>query len=47
MNNFTFGGAKKIFLGVPRRAEWTDLKKIEKKPYTERWYQPTANISAF
>ena len=44
MKNFTFGGAK-FFLGVPRGAEWSDFKNL-KNPYTIRWSQPTANISA-
>jgi len=32
MKNLTFGGAK-LFLGVLRWAEWSDLKKIEKSFY--------------
>ena len=36
----------KVFLGLPRGAEWPDLKK-SKNPYAERWSQPTVKISAF
>ena len=45
MKNFTFGGAK-FFLGSQRRQSGPISKK-SKNPYTERWSQPTAKISAF
>ena len=46
MKNFTLEGRAKFFLGIPRGANWSDLKK-SKNLYTKRWSQPTAKISAF
>ena len=45
MKNLTFRGAK-FFPGALREVEGPDLEKL-KNPYTERWSQPTAKISAF